>query len=113
MMRKQNSAYKYVGKDDITGYDTYIVPVKEKKHIRKTTNLDDNLFDDDDDFCDYYKDCELDMEPLKKIDSNNLTLNDFFDMDIREIYFHLYQLLKSISSSLSDNVEVDNNALEF
>jgi len=53
------------------------------------------------------------MEPLKKIDSNNLTLNDFFDMDIREIYFHLYQLLKSISSSLSDNVEVDNNALEF
>lgn len=104
---KNNSAFQYVGKDETTGYNMYIVPVKEN-HERKITNLDDGLFDDD--VINELPECNLDEGQAQERNFENLTLKDFKEMDYAEIYFSLYQQIKFISSLLSDNTEVGKDA---
>lgn len=100
----EGSAYKFIGKDGLTGGNMYLVPVRENRGKKKQTSLEDGLFDDLPE--DYYFDCNLELPRQKERDANNLTLSDFQEMELKEIYFHIYQQLKSISLLLSDNREV-------
>ncbi len=100
----EGSAYKFIGKDDLTGANMYFVPVRENTGKKKEISLEDGLFDDLPE--DYYFDCNLELPRPKERDNNNLTLSDFQEMEFKEIYFHIYQQLKSISLLLSDSREV-------
>lgn len=105
-----NSSFQYVGKDELTGYNEYIVPVREGRK-KEITNLDDCLFDDD--LISELPECNLDIEPSKERDFKNLTLKDFREMDFRELSFILYQQINYISSLISTNMEVDKDAAKL
>lgn len=99
-----NPAYKYVGVDETTGNNMYIVPIRENKKVKEEVQLDDGLFYDDSLPEEYYSD--LDMPDVKEIDYNNLTKKDFYKMDYKEICYVLYRQINIFISLLSDKQEV-------
>jgi len=76
-----SSVYQYVGKDEYTGYNTYIVPVRENNK-KRITNIDDGLFDDDEKIIDELPQL-VDDCPLQKQEQKNLSFSDFSEMDFR------------------------------
>lgn len=100
-----SSSFQYVGKDELTGYNEYIVPVRENNK-KRITNIDDGLFDDYDEIIiDELPQLEDDCQ-LQTTEQKNLSFTDFSEMDFRQIYYHIYQELKLISSLLSTKQEV-------
>ena len=99
-----NPAYKYVGVDETTGNNMYIVPIRENKKVKEEVQLDDGLFYDDSLPEEYYSD--LDMPDVKEIDYNDLTKKDFYKMDYKEICYVLYRQINTFISLLSDKQEV-------
>lgn len=102
----EKSTHKFIGKDEMSGCNMYLVPIRENREKRKEINLDDGLFDGYEFTKDYYDECNLELPQPPERDTNNLTLSDFQEMEFKEIYFLIYQQLKSISHLLSDAIEV-------
>ena len=104
-----NPAYRYIGKEN--GYDMYVVPVRENKSVKKETNLDDYLLEDEELPKEYYN-YSLDDEEKKDKEKNNYTKNDFFRMEYKDCMYVLYKQMSSLYSSLSVIQEVINNGIE-
>ena len=102
LIKKENEKITYdaIGNQMIE----QVVNVRENKTKRRTTQLEDGLFDDE--MPDEYFNCSWkDTEPIQK-EENELTRNDFFTMEYKDIQYLLYRQLLDISSSLSYIKEV-------
>lgn len=85
-----NPNWKYLGKDDLTGYDKYLVPVRENNSPQPKVewNIDDYLsLDDDEDYSDYDW---YDVEDATSKEKGNFSKSDFYQMDYRDSLYQLY-----------------------